>query len=599
MSNTAFRIAEAVSEHIVELSQTRLTEMVASYKTLKRANDGLRYLTGIHHFFESQTEFDEFRRLIMLPAQTLDSRKSREWGDFQTPSGLAKQVCQYLVETGISPTVVIEPTYGMGNFILAALEAYPAIKLIYGVEIQEKYEWHLKIALLIKALLGRHTSAEIELHRESIFTHNFPERVTKAQNLLVIGNPPWVTNSELGALESGNLPEKQNIKTLNGMDALTGKSNFDISEYILLRLLDLFSQCRGTLAMLCKNSTAKNIVEILPKKQFGVSNIRMLEINAGREFGVAVEASLLVMDLDASKLEQTCQVATLEDPKLVTRIFGWVGNKFVSSAKDYESNSGLDGESVLVWRQGLKHDCAPIMELDVNGKALTNGNGETVDGEKEYLYWLLKSSDLRSFEVGNPRKKVIVTQSRLGEDTSNLQVNAPKLWAYLVKNSEYFDKRKSSIYRNKPRFSIFGVGEYSFKNYKVAISGLYKEPSFSLVCPVDNRPVMVDDTCYLLGFDTYFEALFTASLFNSTPIKQFLRSVVFTDAKRPYTKEVLMRVNVAQAASSLSLQTLRTFWDIIGYKPRTPVSKADLESYKQGFLRADMRRESFQLDIKV
>ena len=29
-------------------------------------------------------------------------------------------------------------------------------------------------------------------------------------------------------------------------------------------------------------------------------------------------------------------------------------------------------------------------------------------------------------------------------------------------NKEYFDKRKSSIYRDKPDFSIFGVGDYSF-----------------------------------------------------------------------------------------------------------------------------------------
>ncbi len=599
MNATTRRIAEAVSEHIVELSQTRLAEMVASYKTLRRANEELRHLTGIHRFFDSQQAFDEFRRLIKLPAQKPASPKSREWGDFQTPPGLARQVCRYLVETGASPTVVVEPTYGLGNFILATLEMFPTVKLVYGVELQEKYEWHLKIALLIKALLGRPVTAEIELHQDNVFAHQFPDHILKAQNLLVIGNPPWVTNAELGALESRNLPQKQNLKSLNGLDALTGKSNFDISEYILLRLLDWFSHRPGILAMLCKNSMAKNIIEILPKRQFRVSNIRTLEINATREFGAAVDACLLVMELGVPRPEQVCQVAPLENPRSVARVFGWVGDKFVSNVQDYLANSEFDGKSALVWRQGLKHDCARIMELDASAETLTNGNGETAEVEEEHLYWLLKSSALRHFEPDPPRKKVIVTQNRLGEDTSVLRVKAPKLWKYLVKNSQYFEKRKSSIYRDRPRFSIFGVGEYSFKNYKVAISGLYKEPNFSLVCPIDNRPVMLDDTCYFVGFDAYREALFTASLFNSPPVKRFLRSIVFTDAKRPYTKEALMRVNVTHALSHLSLEMLQDFWISIGYEPREHITQLDWENYKESFVSTDAKPEVIQLSLSA
>ena len=32
------------------------------------------------------------------------------------------------------------------------------------------------------------------------------------------------------------------------------------------------------------------------------------------------------------------------------------------------------------------------------------------------------------------------------------------------------DNRKSSIYNKRPRFSIFGIGDYSFSKWKVAIS---------------------------------------------------------------------------------------------------------------------------------
>ncbi len=47
--------------------------------------------------------------------------------------------------------------------------------------------------------------------------------------MAVIGNPPWVTNSRQGKNSSLNVPLKSNIYGLKGIDAITGKSNFDIS----------------------------------------------------------------------------------------------------------------------------------------------------------------------------------------------------------------------------------------------------------------------------------------------------------------------------------------------------------------------------------
>lgn len=599
MSETTLCIAEAVSEYFVGPSRAQLLDMISAYGTVDRANKELRRLTGVRSFFPDHQAFQELRQVLMLPASSVDSQKDREWGDFQTPLGLAGQVCHYLAEIGVCPRIIIEPTYGAGNFILVALKSFPSAQLVYGVEIQEKYEWHLKIAMLTEALRDHYFSGEIELHRDDIFAHRFPDQILKAEDVLIIGNPPWVTNAKLGALCSHNLPPKSNIKALNGMDALTGKSNFDIGEFILLRMLELFSGHHGTLAMLCKNSVIKNIVEALPQRRFKVSSIQALEIDANREFGAAVEASLLVMDMGASNPIFTCQVATLDHPSRVTKEFGWINNKFVSSIKDYESSSELDSESPLVWRQGLKHDCARIMELHMHDGRWVNGNDEIVDIEDQWAYWLLKSSDVRNFEVDRARKKVIVTQHYLGEDTRNLQKNAPKLWEYLVRNSEYLDRRKSNIYRHNPPFSIFGIGEYSFAAYKVAISGLYKEPRFSVVLPIDDRPVMLDDTCYFLGFDNYLDALFTAALLNSSIVKRFLQSIVFADAKRPYTKEVLMRIDLTHAVSQLSFDILCTIWANMNYKPRIRLSASDFEGYKQHLSTIGKSREGLQLSLHI
>ncbi|MBI3536254.1 MAG: hypothetical protein HY070_01630 [Chloroflexi bacterium] len=240
----------------------------------------------------------------------------------------------------------------------------------------------------------------------------------------------------------------------------------------------------------------------------------------------------------------------------------------------------MDGESPLVWRQGIKHDGASVMELKVENEETRNGLGDVVQVEEENLYSLLKSSDLRTFSANPPTKKIIVTQTRIGQPTAHLKTTAPKLWRYLQKHAEHFEKRKSSIYRSKPRFSIFGIGDYSFMLYKVAISGFYKEPNFTLVGPIDNRPVMLDDTCYFVGFANYRDALLTATLLNSEPVKEFLSAIVFTDSKRPYTKDILMRIDLARAAELLSLEMLSDFWKRVGYQPQTVVTESDLADFK-------------------
>jgi len=109
--------------------------------------------------------------------------------------------------------------------------------------------------------------------------------------------------------------------------------------------------------------------------------------------------------------------------------------------------------------------------------------------------------------------------------------------------AEIFDKRKSRIF--KKRFSIFGIGDYAFKPYKIAISGFYKEPFFSLVYPINGKPVMFDDTVYYISFDSYQEAKEVWNLLNSYEVKNFLRSIAFIEGKRPYSKEVLSRIDLS------------------------------------------------------
>jgi hypothetical protein len=149
------------------------------------------------------------------------------------------------------------------------------------------------------------------------------------------------------------------------------------------------------------------------------------------------------------------------------------------------------------------------------------------------------------------KRQVLITQRNVGEDTSVIAHMAPKTWRYLLDHAEWLDKRASIIYKTRPRFWVFGIGEYSFAPWKVAISGFYKRLDFSVVGPSEGRAVMLDDTAYFLGFDSEAEARLVADLLNSPPAQGLLSSLIFWDAKRPITVDVLSQVSIERVAEYL------------------------------------------------
>ena len=132
----------------------------------------------------------------------------------------------------------------------------------------------------------------------------------------------------------------------------------------------------------------------------------------------------------------------------------------------------------------------------------------------------------------------------MADDIDIFGKNAPKAWSYLEEYESFLEKRGSSIYKKRHKYSIFGVGPYSFFPWKVAISGLYKNLGFVKVPPVGGKPVVFDDTCYSFPCQSESECDLLLSILNSKPATEYFNSIVFWDAKRPITAEVLNRLDI-------------------------------------------------------
>lgn len=458
-------------------------------------------------------------------------------GDWQTPRALADAVLDHLRPRFPEVRAILEPTCGRGSFLVAAAAAYPGARLV-GLD---RSPSHLDDA---RAALGDRGALAVadcfHLDWDAVIA-GLPEP------LLVVGNPPWVTNAALGALGADNLPEKRNFKGDPGLAARTGRSNFDVSEWLILRLLAALRGRRAALAMLCKSAVARRVLGHAAARAWPLTG-ELRPIDARRHFAADVDAVLLTAAFadtpgEAAEALSWPIYAAWDDPSPARR-WGVVGGRVVADLERALATRDLEGPPSIAWRSGVKHDCARVMELVRDGDHLINGHGERVDLEPDHLYPLLKGADLLRGRL-TPRRAVLVPQTRLGQPTASLGQSAPRTWAYLQAHAAALAARRSRIYRGGPPFAVFGVGPYTFAPYKVAICGLGKRLDFRVLGPHAGRPVVVDDTCAFLPCDDAAAAAALAAALASPRAREFFEARIFWDAKRPLTAAVLGALSLA------------------------------------------------------
>ncbi len=474
-----------------------------------------------------------------------------EYGDFQTPLQLGREICDLLARRGLRPLSILEPNCGKGSFLAAAREFFPSARSIIGVEINAEYVEAARRSLAAKTKPEEDLTILVgdffKMHWHTIL-ESLPDP------LLILGNPPWVTNADLGALGSSNLPTKSNFQNHRGLDAMTGKSNFDISEFMLIQELEWISGRSATLAMICKTGVARKVLRHAWKNGLHLGEASIYRIDASRHFGVAVQACVLIIQGSTEKTATECLTFDSLEALAPTAAIGHRDGRLVSDTSLYDRWKHLEGKEHCAWRSGIKHDCARVMELRRENGTYRNGLDEIVDVEDDHVYPLLKSSDLAARGGPVPRRFMLVTQRQIGEDTAPLRTLAPKTWEYLMRHAPLLDARSSSVYRHRPRFSIFGVGTYSFSDWKVAISGFYKKLDFRVIGPCEQKPVVLDDTCNFLPCDSQQEAELLGTILNSTIVREYLTSRIFWDEKRPITLTILSSLNVLAAAKELDLE---------------------------------------------
>lgn len=469
------------------------------------------------------------------------------FGDFQTPDDLAARAMS-LARPLVAPRAIVEPTVGAGSILEAASRLEP-MATVLGLDVNRS---HLERA---RSRLGSHPDAR--LIEADVFDFDFDALANSLpEPVWLVGNPPWVTSAAMPVLGGENLPKKTNTKLAKGLDAVTGKANFDVAEWILARLVLAFSPREFTAAFLVKTQVARRLIEQAESRGLPMFDARVYRIDAQRAFEASVDACLFTFRGQGRAQRPTGSRDALLYPTLdsdgVPRRFGVRDGTLVSDLDAYEGVLPLMGAAALPFRSGMKHDAAKVFELLHVGSGVVNGFGARVEVEPEFVFPLRKSADLATSDA--PVRSVLVPQRALGDDTDDLEHSAPRVFAYLESHRDLLAARRSRVYLGRPRFAVFGIGPYSFAPHKVAVSGLSKRVIFSYVGPVDGRPTLLDDTSYFAVCPDEQTAHALVKTLNAAPARRVLDALVYRESKRPITKGLLMRLDFSSLARAALME---------------------------------------------
>jgi len=118
---------------------------------------------------------------------------------------------------------------------------------------------------------------------------------------------------------------------------------------------------------------------------------------------------------------------------------------------------------------------------------------------------------------------ILIPHKKDGENNeTNIRVNYPKSYSYLYRFRSELLSRKSKWFKgeDKPFYSLFGIGEYTFKPFKIVWCCMSYKPDFSVVSKIDDKyigikTIIPDNTIGNISFDSEKEAHFVCALLNS------------------------------------------------------------------------------------
>ena len=199
------------------------------------------------------------------------------------------------------------------------------------------------------------------------------------------------------------------------------------------------------------------------------------------------------------------------------------------------------GDCAHTIRHGVKDDAKAVYALD---------REQVADLETDHVFPYLKSRHVVKFGLFGHDLQLVPLR-RMGEDNeADLREQCPRTYDYLAEHRERLESRASSWLDRGPFYTLFGLGEYTWADYKVVWCRLGFKPHFAVVSTREDpdlgeKPVVPGDHCMFVATDDEREAHLLCALLNSAPYQHTLRSIA-SNGKSSLSKSVVSELRLPE-----------------------------------------------------
>lgn len=379
----------------------------------------------------------------------------------------------------------------------------------------------------------------------------------------VVGNPPWVKWSNLPRAYAEFI--KPLCKRLDVFsDAVwVGGIQSDISTVITYHAAERFLKDKGRLAFLItrtvfRNESSQGFRRWKLNYNGKISNLKVEAVEDYTKLKPFSNAgnfpALLVFQKDGEETTYPVSYTIYEKPHKSDDHFAKSLNRFAvpvpgkhdgpwligtkEEIKEWPKVLSTDFERAYLSRKGITTDANGIFFVNVddvltNKKIIIRNNPtlgrrgnvieKTCSIEAEDVFPLLRGRDISAFEINRPDEQYVIVPQRGMSGDPDLPVELPETFSYLSSFRNILENRSSykRFQKDKPFWSIWSTGEYTFSKYKV----LWKEMSggkFSAAyCSTaqtrwgEDKIIVPDHKLYFIPVDEEEEAAYLTGFLNS------------------------------------------------------------------------------------
>ncbi len=512
-------------------------------------------------------------------------------GEYYTPRGVADLAVDDLAVEDLAAETFLDPGCGSGVFLSTVVERKRAgyaeaddaptppqqiaeiTDSVYGIDLNPIAVRTARVGYLL-SLAPLLDDAAIDAVELPVFLTDAlgltrdddiyygGETLTPTVDHLV-GNPPWLTWSALPddvrkAWRSGPA-DRLDLVVHRGADAKLGHANDDISVPFVLACMDRYLD-GGDAAFVLKRGIVKGPAGRRLREQrlngAPVAVDHVHDFTDLRPFGDA-RAGAAVYSLSVGSAPTLPVPVTAWSRDGMVPEFGTLDRLretlaceetgFTPVDEDDPASSWLRrdaerralGECAHEIRHGVKDDARDVFELDP---------GRVDDLEPDRVFPYLKSRHVVKFGLFGHDYRLVPLDSADEDNESWLETECPRTYAYLDANREALAARSSSWLDNGTFYNVFGLGEYTWAEYKVVWCRLGYKPHFVVVSTVEDdllgeQPMVPGDHCMFIGTDDGSEAHFLCALLNSSIYQRTLDDVS-SGGKSSLSKSVVSRLEL-------------------------------------------------------